>query len=159
MLQAHRLLEVDLIVKYPQVFDFLQNRRVVIKQRSVERHHGSLCARQIMFRQKTSSREGWVTAHIWSPDSLRVKLSHVPNQSTAPVVAHQGDLWDRLEKWRWTNWTVITDEDVLTRMCCATTLAILSKNTIRSWKKRRKQTIGDWQQQILMVLGWFWFGL
>lgn len=41
MLQAHRLLEVDLIVKYPQVFDFFLNRRVDIKQRSVERHHGS----------------------------------------------------------------------------------------------------------------------
>lgn len=50
-MQAYRLLEVDLVVKYAQIFNFLQNGRVGVEQRSVERHHGSVCMRQIVFRE------------------------------------------------------------------------------------------------------------
>lgn len=50
----------------------------------------------------TASRiwEGGVTesVHVWSPDSLREILSHVPHQSAAPVVTHQGDPWYQLQK-------------------------------------------------------------
>lgn len=38
------------------------------------------------------------SVQLGSPDSLWVVLSHGPHQSTAPVVTHQGDLRDRLEK-------------------------------------------------------------
>lgn len=78
-------------------------------------------------------RDGGVTAPPWSPDSLWVELSHAPHQSTAPVVTHQGDLRDRLEKHPHRHcrsgemgYFLAFDETV------PLTLAILSKNAIRS---------------------------
>lgn len=109
---AYRLLEVDLIVKDAQVSHFLQSGIVDFEQRRVERRHGSARTRRDKFRQKPLNvSDGGATAPPSSPDSLWVKLSHVPNQGAAPVVTHQGDLWDRLEKRTEKRWTVTAGTD------------------------------------------------
>lgn len=62
---AYRLLEIDLVVKYAQVLNFLQSGSVEVKQRSVQRRHSSSRTRQNIFRQRTLTvGDGGVPAWI-----------------------------------------------------------------------------------------------
>lgn len=107
---TYRLLKVELIIKDGYGLEFLQRVCVWIhrKQRSVERCHGSRCHHRentqalvewLFSNQNTILRVWFVMSEciLWVPDSLRVILSHVPHQRTAPVVSQQSDLSNPLQ--------------------------------------------------------------
>lgn len=89
------------------------------------------------------------SVRLWSPDSLWVVLSHGPHQSTAPVVTHQGDLRDRLEKSLHETRLKVPQRCGLSvcrfSLLCDIrknrVITILSRNVIKSWGKGEKHVL------------------
>lgn len=89
------------------------------------------------------------SVRLWSPDSLWVVLSHGPHQSTAPVVTHQGDLRDRLEKSLHETHLKVPQRCGLSvcrfSLLCDIrknrVITILSRNVIKSWEKGEKHVL------------------